>query len=123
MLPEHTISILVGGRKRVDLSRAEKLARGEAYSRDSLIHRPGYTPDVVEHLLRYHYPWLESMAALDDDVQVVLLDLLMGIDALSGQEAQAERCGEHAPMLRLLHQFRERFIFAGTHDQPGDDAC
>lgn len=91
MLTRKTIDLL-GGRKRVDLHRVEKLMRGEHYSRGNIIAEVGehgYSQDRVQHLLRYHWPWLESMSEVNEDIQVTYVDLCSAISALDGQEREA----------------------------------
>jgi hypothetical protein len=98
MLTTKTVDELRNGRKRVDLHKAEKLLRGEHYSRGNIIEEVaenGYSPDRVQHLVRYHWAWLESVSEINENVQATYIDLCVGIygnkdkPGLADQELEA----------------------------------
>lgn len=113
MLKSTTVEQLNQGRKRVDLHKAEKLTRGERYSRSNIVEEVGergYSRDRVEHLMRYHWPWLESMSELSEDHAAVYIDLCVAVERLQGEEKQAVNLlidgwatqGQYAPIAKQM---------------------
>jgi len=74
---------------RVVARRVELLAKeGGRYTFTRLLHKE-YTPDVIEHLVRYHFGTLESNREKDDDLQAIYCDLMQAIKALQGDARKA----------------------------------
>lgn len=83
MLPERVVDQLTNGRHRIDLKKAEKFARGEHYSRSSIAEYE-YSPDVVEHWLRYYWSWLVSVRRVNELYEDIWVDLNSAMDSLTG---------------------------------------
>jgi hypothetical protein len=81
VIPNDVMEMVSVQRYRVDLQTAEKMGRGEHYSQTNIIHLD-YTPDVVMHLVRYMWPYLEGMSELNEQIQCIWIDLNTAVAAL-----------------------------------------
>lgn len=83
------MSILVSD-ARVRLRTAELMAKGTSYTLISLIApERDYTPDAVEHLIRYMWGTLESNHTKNEELMAIYCDIIQSVGILPPPEKDA----------------------------------
>lgn len=73
---------------RVSFRKTELLSKGTNYTFQRLKTLP-YTPDVIEHLIRYHFGTIESNYEKDEEILTIWCDLTCAIESLPPEEKRA----------------------------------